>query len=358
MAIDFLPQDTIVVTASRVASSEAETPASVTVIDSQLIERLGVPLTEQLIRLTPSAAVAVSGPAGSLTDVRIRGSEANHTLLFIDGIRANDPASGDLPRFELLNADLADRIEVVRGPQSALWGADALGGVVAIDGGSGTGVGGLLEGGSFGNRRARLSGGIEDGGLQISAAGAIQRADGINAIAGPGDRDGYRNIGGRIRATYRIGSTTIGGSGFALAGRTQFDGYDPVTFERADTLDNGKERLAAGRLWAEFGGAEDRLRATVSADLLGSTNRNYLDQAQINRTSGNRSSVSGQLAWRPTLADTVIAAIERDRETFSSRDRAYGGFSNQDQSRNHWGATVEWKRKAGTLDHRPCGAPR
>ena len=117
-----LPADTdqIVITASRVPEAEADTPASVTILDNEEIDRLDEPLVANLLRLTPSAAVTSIGPAGSLTEVRIRGSEANHTLLFVDGIKINDPASGDAPRFELLNADLASRIEVVRGPQSAL----------------------------------------------------------------------------------------------------------------------------------------------------------------------------------------------------------------------------------------------
>ena len=131
-----LPIDTseIVVTASRTPEQASETAASVSIIDEKRIERLGEPLIPALLRLTPSAAVASSGPAGSLTEVRIRGAEANHTLLFVDGIRVNDPASGNNPRFELLNADLASRIEIVRGPQSALWGSEAIGGVVAVSG--------------------------------------------------------------------------------------------------------------------------------------------------------------------------------------------------------------------------------
>src|SRR6476619_7205185 len=131
-----LPIDTdqIVITASRAPEGESQTPASVSIIDQPQIDRLGPPLVPALLRLFPSVAVSTSGPAGSFTEVRIRGAENNHTLLFIDGIRANDPATGDFARFELLNADLASRVEVLRGPESALWGSDAIGGVVAVNG--------------------------------------------------------------------------------------------------------------------------------------------------------------------------------------------------------------------------------
>ncbi|MGH6783780.1 MAG: TonB-dependent receptor, partial [Sphingomicrobium sp.] len=95
----------IVVTASRAEEQASDTPASVSLIDARRIERLGTSPVSDLLRLTPSASVAVSGPAGSQTQLRIRGAEANHVLLFVEGIRANDPAAGNEPRFELLNAD-------------------------------------------------------------------------------------------------------------------------------------------------------------------------------------------------------------------------------------------------------------
>ena len=91
--------DQIIITASRAPQSEAQAPASVTIIDQPRIERLDEPLISSLLRLTPSASVSTSGPGGSLTEVRIRGAEANHTLLFVDGIKIDDPASGDTPRF-------------------------------------------------------------------------------------------------------------------------------------------------------------------------------------------------------------------------------------------------------------------
>ena len=86
-----------------------------------------------LLRLAPGVAVATTGPRGTQTQVRIRGAEASHTLVFLDGIRFNDPAAGNEARFELLTADALSRLEIVRGPQSALWGSEALGGVIAAE---------------------------------------------------------------------------------------------------------------------------------------------------------------------------------------------------------------------------------
>jgi len=250
-----IDSDQIVITASRAPDAEARTPASVTIIDKQRIERLAEPLLSALLRLTPSAAVTTSGPAGSLTEVRIRGAEANHTLLFIDGIKVNDPASGDTPRYEILNADLASRIEVVRGPQSALWGSEAIGGVIAINGVDDTpGEAASIEGGSFGFGRASGSASLVTDKASVAGALGFQRATGIDSFNGLGDKDGYRNLSGRLRATWRPSpKVEVGASGIALTGRSEFDGFDPVTFAHSDTLDSSRNRLTAGRAWASAG---------------------------------------------------------------------------------------------------------
>ena len=107
----------ILVTATREPSPRDSVAASVTVLDEEAIENLAFPAAADLIRLLPGASVAQSGPRGSLTQLRIRGAEANHSLLFVDGIRFNDPAAGNEARFELLTADLLSRIELVRGPK-------------------------------------------------------------------------------------------------------------------------------------------------------------------------------------------------------------------------------------------------
>ncbi|MEO6225003.1 MAG: TonB-dependent receptor [Sphingomicrobium sp.] len=347
------PTDQIIITASRVPEPQAQSPASVSVIDAERIARLGEPLVPALLRLTPSIAITTQGPAGSLTEARIRGAENNHTLFFIDGIRINDPASGDIPRFELLNADIASRIEVVRGPQSALWGSEAIGGVVAVNGIDNPPINAFsAEAGSFGLARLAVSAGMASRTANLAAGVGWQRATGIDSFSGQGDKDGYSNLSGRLRGTLRVGAVRLAVAAVALSGRSEFDGYDPVTYDHADTLDNSRNRLAAGRVWAEFGNSASAWSGQIGASLLASSNRNYLADQPVNRTSGTRQGISAQIE-RPLvtgpISQRLILALDADRETFGSRDVIYGGLSDQNRAREHQALTAEWRGDAGLL---------
>ena len=342
------PSAEIVVTASLAPAPASATPATVTVLDPERIARLGEPLAASLLRQIPSVAVASSGPAGSVAEVRIRGAESNHTLLFIDGIRANDPAAGNIPRFELLSADLASRIEAVRGPQSALWGSEAIGGVVAVEGvSSGRTTSATAEAGSFGYRRVAAGIGRTLGPLRIDLGGGDQRSGGIDAFAAApkgGERDGYHNrtVRGRVALTAAPG-VEIGASGFAIAARSDFDGYDPLTFDRTETLDNTHNRLRAGRVWVRL----DRAGwvATIAASALGSVNRNQLDEALVNRTAATRDTLSATLERGFTTGSIdhrLIVAGEAQHEHFRS-DNPTDPFADQVRRRHQSAVTGEYR---------------
>ena len=345
----------IIITASLVPQAQSETAASTTVIDQERIERLGEPLASSILRLTPSAAVQSTGPLGSFVEVRIRGAEANHTLLFIDGIRANDPAANDTPRFELLNADILSRIEIVRGPQSALWGSDAIGGVIAVNGVAARSPShsAAVEAGSFGFGRAGASAALVSDRANLAGAVGWQRASGIDSFSGEGDKDGYRNLAARLRGSWSFApGFEIGGAAFSLTGRTEYDGLDPFTFVRADTLDSSRNRLSAGRLWISGGDQDDGLSGTFAVSLLDSSNRNFLDGVEINRTSGGRRAANGQLAYRFAtggIRHTAIVALDYDREGFHARDIIYFGASNQNRRRRHQAITGEWRAELGPV---------
>ena len=348
MAVVPADTDQIVITASRAPETEAQTPASVTVLDEAGIERLGQPLAPALLRLAPSVAVTQSGAAGTVAEVRIRGAEANHTLLFIDGINANDPARGDAARFELLNADMLSRIEVVRGPQSALWGSQAIGGVVAVDGAPAPDRAGWSasgEAGSFGSTRTAIGGGAPG----VAGALAWQRASGID-IFGGGDRDGYRNLAGRLRGSAKVHEQAeIGASAFLLSGRSEYDGPDPFTFERAHGLVS-RDRMMAGRVWLDVGADALPWHGRLAVARLASRNRNYFEGDEINRTRGGRITVSGQVDHRFATGEVqhvLIAAADHERVTFAANDTVYGGLTAQDRDRSHRSLTGEWRATLG-----------
>ena len=106
--------------------------SSISVLDTQdFADRITFD-PSALFRSLPSLNLSQTGPPGSLTSVRLRGSESNHTLVLIDGVEANDPANGAAFDLSQLAGTSIDRVEVLRGPQSARYGAEALGGVIAI----------------------------------------------------------------------------------------------------------------------------------------------------------------------------------------------------------------------------------
>jgi vitamin B12 transporter len=124
--------DTVVVTASRIPIPLMAAGSSVSVIDREQIEARQAIFAVDLLKDVPGFAVSRSGSIGAQTQIRVRGAEANQVLVLIDGIEANDPAGNDEFAFQDLTTWDVERIEVVRGPQSALWGSDALAGVVNI----------------------------------------------------------------------------------------------------------------------------------------------------------------------------------------------------------------------------------
>ncbi len=146
-------RDTIIVTAARLPQPLDRTGSAVSLVTRQEIIDRQATTTASLLRDLPGIAVARSGPVGSQTQLRMRGAEANQVLVLIDGVEANDLAGADEFAFEHLGTLDIERIEVVRGPQSALWGSEALAGVINVvtrRPASGLQADAYLEGGAYG----------------------------------------------------------------------------------------------------------------------------------------------------------------------------------------------------------------
>lgn len=189
----------IVVSASRIALPAEHVGSSVTVLTSEELERRGQAFVSDVLRTVPGLAVNRTGAAGALTAVRIRGTESDHVLVVIDGIEVNDQSAGSSYDFARLMTDDIERIEVVRGPQSALFGSDAIGGVINITtkrGRDGVTGSAHIEGGSFetGDAGAALRYGNEH--FNISGTVSHYQTGGISNASearGNTEADGYTN---------------------------------------------------------------------------------------------------------------------------------------------------------------------
>ena len=230
---------TINITAGHTPQSNVDTLASVTVIDRAQIERRQASSVQEALRGVPGLAFSNNGGLGKATSVFLRGTESDHVLVLIDGIRVGSATLGTTS-FQDIPIDQVERIEVVRGPRSSLYGADAIGGVIQIFTRKG---GGALtprlsaSGGSHGTQdySAGLSGGGERGWFNVGASHL--ETQGINACDGapfpPGggcftsepDHDGYRNTGASLRAGYKLSDTLdIEGHYLRGEGDNEYDG--------------------------------------------------------------------------------------------------------------------------------------
>jgi len=141
----------IVVSAQADATPRRRVGSAVTVIGRAEIEARRADSVAELLRTVPGVEVSRSGPPGGNTSAFLRGANSSHTLVLVDGVRVNSPAVGGYDLAGLTTDDV-ERIEVVRGPQSALYGSEAIGGVIAIFTRRGT------DGGLEGSASAEIGG--------------------------------------------------------------------------------------------------------------------------------------------------------------------------------------------------------
>ena len=216
-------QDEVVVTANLVASPADEVGSSVTVIGRDEIERRGATSVLDLLRTVPGLEASQGGGAGTVGGVFLRGANSNHTLVLIDGVRVvGTSAAFD---FSGLRADDVERIEILRGPQSTLYGSEAIGGVISITTLQGrSGFHAEMDGraGSYDSHELRASADGGGDGWDYSVSVADQRTGGLSVASdqrGNVEKDPYTDRSGAARV------------GFRFLG----DGRADVTFRRFET---------------------------------------------------------------------------------------------------------------------------
>jgi len=344
--------DELVVTAGLVPISLRDVASSVTVISREEIERRQVKYLAELLRDVPGFAVSQSGGPGTYTQVRVRGAESNQLLVLMDGIRANDPASNDEFQFQYaLTADI-ERIEIIRGPQSATWGTDALAGVINIirrKDISSQYLNTTAEYGSFDSLNLGVDGGINNESYQLSGGVAFLDADGTNISRTGDEKDGAKNTTGNVVLNITaIDAWKLSFTGQYVDASSDFDDADfiytglPID---ADRVSKANRSYLSGD--AQYNPGNSRWSGSFAVNWSSSDNDNFYDGGWEGSTGANvlefRARTSVLLGDRVAQNHRLTFAVDQENTDFKQRGTATPyGDPNQDQTYHDIGYAAEY----------------
>ncbi|MHA6162259.1 TonB-dependent receptor domain-containing protein [Pseudomonas sichuanensis] len=240
---DALKLPDVLISASRQVESRSATSAANTVFTRSDIDRLQPTSVSDLLARVPGVQVAPTGGRGSLPGIFIRGTKAAQTLVLVDGVRIANATSGD-SGLQFLDVEQIERVEVLRGSRSAVYGSDAIGGVIQIftRRGDGQGLQPRLRLAAGSNqawqRSLGLSGG--DGDTRFNLGASLDETAGIDST-GPsftsdGDHDAYRNRSLNLSLSHVFNERLEAGLNLLDSrGRSEYDNpfgrFDPATFD-------------------------------------------------------------------------------------------------------------------------------
>ena len=348
--------ETIVVKAARVPLPAGSIGSANSLIDEAQLTNRQIIAASEILRSRPGIAVSRAGGLGALTQVRLRGGEANQVAVYIDGIPVNDPAQGNEFNFaHLLNSDLGT-VEIIRGPQSALWGSDALSGVINVQStrpDEGFEVGLLAEGGGDAYRTFGLTTSYAEEGLDSSFAIAHSASDGDN-IARPAIdpslsnlNDGYSNTNASLRVNYQWSPALTAGVRLRyIDANNEFDNTDFTTGLLANSDNETDVDQFYGRVFLRHSALADRLISQLSINLIDTENDNSIENAFA--PTGFDESSAASKTYQYSLQSTfnfnadhsLTAALEYQSQEFEQRGPVVFGDPNRDES-------LEWTSYVG-----------
>ncbi len=251
-------RDVVVITGTAVATEYEKVGNSLTVVSSEQIEEGGYTYVPDVLRQVPGLSVSRTGAGGGLTAIRIRGAEGNHAVVLFNGVDVSGAGNGETDLSTLLAANV-DRIEVIRGPQSGLYGSNALAGVVNVITRRNVDGSFLNASGEIGsNRTATVAGGygLGDGQtfLDLGVAGTTSEGydvSALGAVNGPpgeaGDKEGYENLTGYVSGGAEL-SPIFRIDGFARYvnsfGESDGQDFSGIPGQQGQTFDDASEARA------------------------------------------------------------------------------------------------------------------
>jgi vitamin B12 transporter len=256
--------DPMVVTANR-----SETPASgslsaISVIDRAAIERSQAPDLLELLRMEAGIDISRAGGPGGQTSVFLRGTNSNHTLVLIDGVRVAAAGTGAFT-WESLDPALIERIEIVRGPRAARWGSDAIGGVIQIFTRQPDGFSASIAAGSYGDRSLSVAAGNE----RFSLTASRRSVDGFSTQNPEGfafdpDDDGFDQTSAALRASVPVSNGILDVHARANRSDIEFDQGESDLLNASGGLGYRIETLGGWTLSAQLMSLRDELESRTA----------------------------------------------------------------------------------------------
>lgn len=341
----------IIITAGRKAQTADETLAPVTIITRKEIEQTQASTVAAVLQQTPGLTLTSSGYMGKQTSVHLRGTNDSHVLVLIDGVKVGSATLGTTA-LELLPLAQVERIEIVRGPRSSLYGSEAIGGVIQIFTRKGSGSKGVqpqasVSYGSFNTAKASASlGGGSGEGAWLNLNVATERTDGINAQdfyttylpdfstakVYELDKDGYENNNFSLRAGNRFENGMSAEAGvMQTQGESDYDG-------QYQNENHFKQQVAQGKFSAPVGS-----NATVTAQLGHSLDKqdSYKDGVFQDRFQTKRTSASLQADMQLGAAGNLTAGFDQ------IKDKVSGTTDYAVSSRKNTGLFTSYQMTAG-----------
>ena len=334
--------DPVEVTGLRAVEIDRVTSSVSVLTEDDLAVRLSPNPADQL-RAVPGVAVSRSGSVGGLTQVRMRGAEANHTLVLFEGIEVSDPVNGETD-FGLLTALPVGGIEVLRGAASSIHGSDAIGGVVSLSAAREAGFTGRAEAGSFGTARGSLGW----SGPQIGAAVTGFTTDGVDSSGTGGGKDGSEALSGLLTGQFDLTADwSLSLIGLARKTESEFDSdtdFDGLLND-TDNRTEADQWLVGGALSGKAGPLDHVIRASFNE----LDRDNFSGGAKTDDTRGQRT----KLAWSPSFtsgAHTLTGLLDYEREKYDRTDVQYAGATDASETFETVGLAAEYRLAAGAFD--------
>jgi len=328
----------LLVTAHRLPTKTSTVP----VIVSDLEDRPDIGTSA--LRDLPSFAVSQAGSLGSLTQARVRGAEANHLLVLLDGVEIMDPTTDSGFNFANLNMAGIHRLEYVPGAHSAIWGSDAVAGVLQFRTRPVTNVRHLeIERGSFDTKYAKAQLAAVEEGYYYNLSVSDFSSDGTNIARSGTEEDGYSNNSWFASAGLdreRWGLRTL-----VRRARTESD-FDPTPFPAFLPVDGDRqnrhdERLALVGL--DVANSSGTLEEHLILSYFKTHNSTEADGLRTASNTGKRWKLQSVTRWQPDPRYHVDLLLEHEKENFKQRgEPGFFGDPNQRQDFDTSSAGIEW----------------